>query len=410
MKFRILLLILLLPLFWSCRKSLPKPGPKEKGTLVIKMQVDERVDYLSKASGTTPQPSDLTLEILDGETSVEKFAPIGNANKEISLSPGDYKVRAYSAEFSAPAFDKPVYADEEQVSIPSGGTAAASLECIQSNAGVKIAYSAAFKQAHSDYATEIVQNGLKLAYRGADETRTGYFLPGRATLTLTVDGVSHRQELTLQPQRIYTVNIEDEALPSGSVGINLSINSSYTEENLQVFFPADPATPQPPEGTRKVLFSENFGTKATTDTYLNSYDGWENTSVSYSGTTLMIVKPSSESMLYPDASGGCCLFYSLSNRSFTVSGINTSGATSLVLTFGLSNSAGGTLSASDIEVSVDENESGIPLTLTPTVTAYDKWSLVTVSSGIPATALLTLNITAKRNNMLVDDLRITGIK
>lgn len=411
MKFRIFLLILLLPLSWACRKSLPTPSPKEKGTLVIKMQVDERVDYLSKASaGAAPLPSDLTLEILDGETSVEKFAPIGNANKEISLSPGNYTVKAYSAEFSAPAFDKPVYADEEQVTIPAGGTASASLECIQSNAGVKIAYSTAFKQAHSDYSTEITQNGLKLAYTEANEARTGYFLPGPVTLTLTVDGVAHRQELTLQPQRIYTVNIEDEALPSGSVGINLSINSSYTEENLQVFFPADPVTPPPPEGTRKVLFSENFGTQATSETSIYDYLDFENSRDIYSGTNLMVTKPNSASALYPGASGGCCLLYSFNNRTLTLSGINTSGAASLVLTFGLSNSAEGSVSASDIEVSADENESGIPLTLTATVTNYGRWSQVTVSSGIPSTALLTLNITAKKSNILLDDLRITGIK
>ena len=176
------LLLFLLPLSWSCRKSLPQTPSDAPGTLIIHTELDERVDLLSKASTSTLQASDLTLEIFKEGVSVEKFSPIGNASKEIPLAPGTYNVQAYSAEFTAPAFEMPVYADETEVTVQSESMASAELICTQSNAGVRIVYDEAFQQAHTTYSVSISQQGYSLTYTGLDATRTGYFLPEQATL------------------------------------------------------------------------------------------------------------------------------------------------------------------------------------------------------------------------------------
>ncbi len=410
MRYWLFLLLFVLPLSWSCRKSLPQTPSDQPGTLFIRMELDDRVDLLSKATPSTIQASDLTLEIFKEDVSIEKFSPIGSGSKEISLAPGSYTVQAYSATFTAPAFEMPVYADEAEVTVQSESTASVELICTQSNAGVRIVYDEAFQEAHSDYSVSISQQGHSLEYTGLDATRTGYFLPGQATLLLTVDGEQYQQTLDLQAQRLYTLTIQDEAAPSGSLGLTLQIDNSYIEEDVAIFFPLDPSSPTPPEeGTRSILYHENFGTQASSSgSYIPAYNDWENTTVSYSGSQL-VLKPDTPSSNYPNASGGCCLSFPMV-RNFTVSDINTTGATSLALSFGLSADDNTSFTSADIEVTVSKDDSGIATPLSLTLTPYGNWTLVSASSGIPSTASLTLNIKAQQANLLIDDLSISGFK
>lgn len=191
--------------------------------------------------------------------------------------------------------------------------------------------------------------------------------------------------------------------------MTLQIDNSYIEENISIFFPLDPSSPTLPEGgSRTVLYHENFGTQASASgTYIPAYNGWENTSVSYSGSQ-QIILPDTPSSNYPNASGGCCLSFPMS-RDFTVSNINTSGATSLALSFGLSCENGSSLEASDIEVTVAKDDSGVVTPLSLILTPYGNWTLVSASSGIPETESLTLNIKAQKTHLLIDDLSISGI-
>ena len=209
----IFFLLFVLSLSWSCRKSLPQTSSGTPGTLIIHTELDDRVDLLSKTSTSSLQATDLTLEIFKEGVSIEKLSPIGSASQEISLDPGVYNVQAYSAAFTAPAFEMPVYADEEQVTIQSESTTTIEMICTQSNAGIQIVYDEAFQQAHTDYSVSISQQGYTLEYKGLDATRTGYFLPGEVSLLLTVDGEQYQQTLDLQAQRIYILTIQDEAAP-----------------------------------------------------------------------------------------------------------------------------------------------------------------------------------------------------
>lgn len=408
-KLWIILGMLLLALSWSCRKSLPAISSDEPGTLRIHTELDDHVDVYSKASNTTLQASDLTLEIFKEGVSIQKFAPIGDLNKEISLDPGEYSVQAYSSVFTTPAFDMPVYSDEAQVTIQSGSTSSAELICTQSNAGVRIHYDEVFQQAHSTYSVTISQQGHQLVYADADATRTGYFLPGEVTLVLTVDGQTHQQSLTLQAQRLYTLTIQDEAQPSGTLGLTLQIDPSYTEEEVPVFFPLDPTPTTPDAGSRTVLYHENFGTQATLGSYVTAYTDWETPSVSYAGTQ-QVIRPDTPSAGYSEASAGCCLLFPSANRSFTVSELNTAGATALELSFGLSSENGATLTASDIAVTVSTNESGVATPLPLTITAYGQWYLVSSSGNLPAVESLTIEIKPLQSNLLLDDLQISGLQ
>ena len=72
-------------------------------------------------------------------------------------------------------------------------------------------------------------------------------------------------------------------------------------------------------------------------------------------------------------------------RDFTVSNINTFGATSLVLSFGLSSENGASLDPSDLTVTVVKDDSGVVTPLSLTLTPYGNWTLVSASSGIPET-------------------------
>ncbi len=418
MKIRIILLALLLPLCWGCRKNAPEPPSKGEGRLTISASVDDRISYLTRA-GAPPLASELILEVLSGQTRIHCFSPLGAGEKEISVEAGDYTLLAYSALFEAPAFDMPVYSAETQVSVAEGATASATLACVQSNAGVKIVYSDAFRAAHTDYTATVTQNQQSLSYSGADAGRTGYFATGYVTLQLIVDGETHSQQLQLFPQRVYTVNVQDEAPGSLSFGVSVSVDGDCTDEDVDVFFPADegdepgddPGDEPGEGGDVRVVYTETVGaTPVEGQSALSGYEGWLASGITYTNGNngISIVVPQRPSGGYPNASGGNAVRFNWDNsRMMTISGINTLGATSLELTFGLSNDAGTAISTGDLTVNVStDGNSFSPLTYA--LTPFEHWSLARVTAGIPAAASLTFQFVGHTSDALVDDIRITA--
>ena len=84
-----------------------------------------------------------------------------------------------------------------------------------------------------------------------------------------------------------------------------------------------------PKGTgQTVLYEENMGTP-TGNTLIQYYDGWQDTTVFYTGNGTCDVRTSSASTGYGGASGGGNVMINDTVKWFQISGINTSAATNI---------------------------------------------------------------------------------
>ena len=127
----------------SCAKN--DPGNVGNGSLVVRLDVDPTVRVVTASATKSADAATFTLEILQNETVIKKLSPIGVDPGPIELPSGVYTVRTYSQSFTAPAFDTPVYGGSAGVSIAVDNETPVSIGCKQTNAGVRVSYSEAFR-------------------------------------------------------------------------------------------------------------------------------------------------------------------------------------------------------------------------------------------------------------------------
>jgi hypothetical protein len=143
----------------------------------------------------------------------------------------------------------------------------------------------------------------------------------------------------------------------------------------------------------QTFFSENMGTTATGNPLITAYTGFQNTSpIVYTGTGDM--RTTTASSGYVGASGSVNVFLSNTTTAefFQIDGLNTSAynTANLQLKFGyLANSVAN--AGLIVEVSTNAGTSWTPLTFTPNANA--NWNLVTITSGIPSSATLSIRFT-----------------
>ena len=157
----------------------------------------------------------------------------------------------------------------------------------------------------------------------------------------------------------------------------------------------------------QTFFSENMGVPSS-NTLINSYTGWQNSSpITFTGDG--DVRTSSASSGYVGVSGGGNVFLtSTTGKYLRIDGINTSAylAADIQLSFGyITNS---TATQLVLEQSVD-GTTWTPITFTQNPNT--SWNLVTVTGGqIPSSATLSLRFTQPGTaQMRVDDIKLSNV-
>ena len=226
------LLILPVFLFFACSKkeSLPE---KETGYLIL--NVSQGV-----STKTGIEIEDFTLRIRENNVGILEEI-IKELPEQISLPVGTYTVEAYSAEFSEPRFDMPVYSGVTTVEIVAGAAKEASLICSQSNAGIKVVWSDDFPVLYGSYRAEITGDAGYLNYMH-NETRTGYFLPGTVSISIHADGlIINGGTITLAAKDMVTVSLRPKYSPSGNMYIEMSIDETVNEREVEITVDPDDA-------------------------------------------------------------------------------------------------------------------------------------------------------------------------
>ena len=388
--------ILYAALIGLCGCSSTEVIEEGEGTLRVKLQLDPQVVIAVKSADIAT----FSLEISQDGQVVKKVSPVGAEVEPISLTSGSYSVRAYSQDFTVPAFDTPVYEGSTSATIASGNETAVAITCKQSNAGIQIEFTDTFLTNHTNYFVTVSQIAGALTFSSEDVIagRVGYFLPGTATITVTADGVEYEQEIDLESCRLYNVTIDDAApVVSGDLNVDITVDTNVATEDVAVVFPSG-----------VVDYSETMGGIAvSSQVVVAGYTGWANKKVTYDGINVYVAAESNFSDTYSGASGGNYLLLKQSGAWFSVSGINTSAAASdMVLSFGCRAESSCDLNTS-LVVSVSQD--GVDFTQ---ITAEEqqinaRWKAISYTENIPRAENLTIRIESKTSvRCMIDDLSL----
>lgn len=143
---------------------------------------------LTKSTYSIPDTNDFVLSITGpGGTSLYS-GPYGASPEILPVNPGTYSLKVVSTDVSLPAFDTPVYGDEEIVIVKEGEDVAVRFECSLINSGIHLRIASDFAAAYPGGQLYVSGDGGSLPY-GFREDRTAFFNPGTVALELLADGV-----------------------------------------------------------------------------------------------------------------------------------------------------------------------------------------------------------------------------
>ena len=192
-------------------------------------------DMLTKADAELPDTNDFLLTISDAGGTILYDGTYGDSPEFLSVEPGSYTLCIRSIAFSAPAFSRPQYGDEQVVLIPAGETVNVSLRCVLLNAGMRLKISADFLSAFPDGELFLKQEQTMLKYL-YNEKRTAYLKPDQVSLVLYNEG----KDQTLLSRRLQAreiLNLGIQLAQSGGQGqLQVLVDTSkiWTQDNFVI--------------------------------------------------------------------------------------------------------------------------------------------------------------------------------
>lgn len=189
----------------------------------------------TRAQAEIPDTNDFLLTIKDARGQTLYDGPYGDSPASLQVDPGSYSVSIVSVTFTAPAFARPQYGDDQVVVVPSGKTVSVRLNCTLRNAGIRLQTAPSFLESYPDGVLYVKQGSSRLMY-GYAEKRIAYFPPGEVSVILYDSG--KEQTLltrTLAARDILSVNISAPgAKSSGSLSVAVDTVKNWRSENYRL--------------------------------------------------------------------------------------------------------------------------------------------------------------------------------
>lgn len=204
-------------------------GLREQGEL--RWVLDKGID--TKATEEIPDTNDFLLTIRDGGGSILYEGSYGDSPQYLKVDPGCYTLTVVSIPFSAPAFARPQYGDEQVVVVSAGQSMTARLNCTLLNAGIRLKIAPDFLTGFPDGVLFVKQGSAKLKYTYT-EKRIAYVFPGEVSVVL----YNHTQDQTLftrvlEAREILTVHLSAPAGASGSSQVQVAVDTAKVWSNEQ---------------------------------------------------------------------------------------------------------------------------------------------------------------------------------
>ena len=201
------------------------PGTDTHGEL--QWEVDR--ESVAKAGALVPDINDFLLTIRDSKGVTLYDGTYGNSPASLTVPEGSYTITIVSGEFTTPAFDHPVYGDEQVIVIKAGESATVTLTCTLLNCGIRLKIASNFLTSFPAGVMYVKQESAKLMY-AYREDRIAYFKPGEIAVVLNNDGKDETLfTRTLEARQILTVSISAPGQADGGASsIKVSLDTSKT--------------------------------------------------------------------------------------------------------------------------------------------------------------------------------------
>lgn len=381
MKIKLLLVIGIIAL-WGCSKEEVKLAQKN-GFVTLSAQVDARVRL--KAALVVDNYDVSITSKADAKFSYGKKVSTIGANP-IELAVGEYTIKVNSPSVALPDFSVPLYGASQDFAITAGATTNLSLVCKQTNAGVKVGYSDAFKKYCTDkslsYSTSIEQAGSSLTY-ATSETRVGYFNPGNVNVTVAVGDKSFSSTLTLAAQDLVNLTIDLSLENPSTISMNITGVDDVNTRDEKIVVSLKPTA-------ETLKFSEDFSSITTgnsTSTSGSSSDWGGNNNFP---TVRIVSKAGGAAKLGDGSNSGY-----ITSKSLDLSANGGSVTVKVKV-------KGWTEVESDLKIKVGTMEKIVPYTATMT-NAFEEVTATFPNSG---TTTSTVTITSTTKRLFIDDVKV----
>lgn len=154
--------------------------------------------------------------------------------ESLIVEPGTYNVKVVSDDSFSPAFDAPLWGDEQLVVVEKGRKSLVELLCRQMNSGVRLHIASEFLTEYPSSSLLLKSDAGKLLY-SYKEKRTAYFPAGKLNLVMSTGGSDETLlTRTLAPGEIFCLNLNVAAQSSESSGIRIRVDTTrtYTDETF----------------------------------------------------------------------------------------------------------------------------------------------------------------------------------
>lgn len=178
----------------------------------------------TRALTEMPDTDSFILQVRNSAGEILYDGMYSNSPESMLVDPGTYSLKALSCDFTVPAFDMPLFGDEQVVVVQSGTSTRVEFNCTQLNSGLKLRIDGNFASVYPQGNLYAVSAGGQLDY-GKSESRIGYFNPGEVAVWMN-SGDKSEKLLTrnLEAREILSLGISCPGEgPSGGTATTLSI-------------------------------------------------------------------------------------------------------------------------------------------------------------------------------------------
>ena len=208
----------------SCEKTDTEAG----GAGYLRIGFSENDYSRTRALGEeVPDTCEFILTVTDALGKTVYDGKYGDSPENMLVAAGTYNVSVRSGNFSAPAFAKPQFGDDQCVVVPAGGTGSVRLVCVQMNSGIRLKIASGFLDVFPDGVLFLKSEDGKLMY-SYSEKRIAYFNPGKVSLILSTGGEDRQlfsRELKAREILLIGISVPAGAVSSGST-VELQVDTS----------------------------------------------------------------------------------------------------------------------------------------------------------------------------------------
>lgn len=213
----LLLCLLIFPAVSAC-SLFETPLEMEKSYLSLEFSDDSYFETKTKLE--LPDTNDFILSVSDAAGKSVYKGVYGDSPEKLEVAPGSYTVKVSSGEMKAPAFDRPLFGDEQCVVVKAGQNCRVQLMCRQVNCGVKLKIDKNFLTAYPSSALLLKSQEGSLLY-SYSERRTAYFNPG--TINLILSG-------NASDEKIYTKELKAREMLELTVRVSSGNTGTQAEQ------------------------------------------------------------------------------------------------------------------------------------------------------------------------------------